>query len=277
MITEFKTYLENIKGYSHLTAIAYEKDVRAFARWIKLRKPNAHWSCITREDVDKYIVVTTQAGHKPSTTCRHLSSISALYRYMQREGYNVENPVRYESRPKVAERMPATIDMQTLLQGWSKTTGELHTIITILMTTGIRIQECLDLTWNDIKWEEKKILIHGKGGRDRYVYICDILNDVLMDIPATVNGIYKLFPTWTQRRVRKELFWTMREFANGQKVSPHVLRHTYATEMAKAGANVAQLANLLGHKDIKTTQKYIDMNQVEAQALATMYNPLKSN
>lgn len=276
MITEFKTYLESIKGYSHLTAEAYEKDCRAFARWMTLRKPNAHWKTVTREDVDKYVIAHSQGGKKATTICRHLASLSALYKYMQREGYDVENPVKYESRPKQPQTLPATISMQTLLTGWSKTTGELHTIITILMTTGIRLQECLDLTWDDIRWEERQIKINGKGGKQRIVYICDVLLEELRDIPATIARPWKLFPTWSQRRVRKELFWVMREFDNTATVSPHRIRHTYATEIAKAGANVAQLANLLGHNDIKTTQKYIDMTQVTAEAIATMYNPFKN-
>lgn len=276
MITEFITYLENIKGYSHLTAVAYEKDVRAFARWMALRKPNAHWSTITRADVDKYVVAHSQAGRKPATTCRHLASLSALYKYMQREGYDVENPVKYESRPKIAKTLPTTISMQTLLTGWSKTTGELHMIITILMTTGIRLQECLDLTWDDIKWEDKKIIVRGKGNKDRQVYICEVLMNELRDVPATMTRQWKLFPMWSQRRVRSEIFWVMRQFDTNCTCSPHRIRHTYATEIAKGGANVVQLANLLGHQDIKTTQKYIDMTQCDAQAIATMYNPFNN-
>lgn len=275
MINEFKTYLISIKGYSQNTSAAYERDLRAFARYQSMRNPEVRWSTITMADVDAFIVAQSSGGKKPSTMCRQLASISSFYKFLKREGYNVENPVRYESRPKIAKRMPHTIDMQTLMAAWSKTEGELHTIITILMTTGVRIQECLDITWDDIKWMDKEIVIHGKGGKDRKVYICEILYGELCDVARDKK--WKIFPSWSQERVRREMFWVSREFDNLNHYSPHTIRHTYATELAKSGANVAQIAAILGHESYKTTQKYIDMTNVAAKETAMKYNPLNNN
>lgn len=273
-INNFKTYLISIKGYSQHTAAAYERDLRQFARYTHLRNAEARWSTITMQDVDAWIVNNSKNGRKPSTLCRQISSIAAFYRYLKREGYAVENPVKYESRPKVAKRIPTTIDHNTMMQAWRKTDGELHTIMTILITTGVRIQECLDITWDDIRWEDRKIIIHGKGGNDRYVYICDILLWELQSVARDKK--WKLFPSWTQERVRREMFWVSQEFDNLKHFSPHTIRHTYATELAKMGANVTTIATLMGHQSIKTTQKYIDMTQMAAQQVALMYNPIKN-
>lgn len=274
MITKFKTYLTSIKGYSLNTAAAYERDLRQFARYTKLRTPEARWSTITMQDVDAWIISQSKNGKKPATLCREISSVAAFYRYLKREGYAVENPVKYESRPKVAKTIPHTIDHNTMMRAWRKTEGELHTILTILITTGVRIQECLDITWDDIRWEDRKIVIHGKGGTDRYVFICDVLLWELQTVARDKK--WKLFPAWTQERVRKEMFWVSREFDNLQHFSPHTIRHTYATELAKMGANVTTIGALMGHKSIKTTQKYIDMTQMETQQVALMYNPINN-
>lgn len=273
-ISNFKTYLVSIKGYSQHTAAAYERDLRQFARYTHLRNPDARWSTITMQDVDAFIVNNSRNGQKSSTLCRKISSIAAFYRYLKREGYVVESPVKYESRPKVPERIPHTISHDTMMQAWSKTEGELHCILTILITTGVRIQECLDITSQDLRWEDRKILIHGKGGVDRYVYICDTLLWELQTVGRDKR--WKLFPSWSQQRVRREMFWVSQEVDHLDHFSPHTIRHTYATELAKMGANVTTIGTLLGHKSIKTTQKYIDMTQMAAQQTALMFNPINN-
>lgn len=274
MITKFVTYLVSIKGYSKNTAAAYERDLRQFARYSKLRNADARWSTMTMADVDAWIIAQSKNGRKPATLCREISSISAFYHFLKREGYDVENPARYESRPKIAKRIPHTIDMNTLMSAWGKTEGELHTILTILITTGVRIQECLDMTWDDIKWEDRKIVIHGKGGKDRFVFICDVLLWELQSVARDKK--WRLFQGWSQERVRREMFWVSREFDSLKHFSPHTIRHTYATELAKMGANTTTIATLMGHESIKTTQKYIDMTQMRAQEVALMFNPINN-
>lgn len=273
MINDFITYLTSIKGYSQNTARAYERDLRHFAKYAKSRREDARWSTITMADVDAFIIAQSNGGKKPATLCRQISSISSFYKFLKRNGYMVESPVKYESRPKIEKTIPHTIAHDTMMQAWSKTSGELHAILTILMTTGVRIQECLDITWDDIKWEKRQIIIHGKGGKQRIVYISDVLLWELQTVAKDKK--WRIFPSWTQERVRREMYWVSREFDNLQHYSPHTIRHTYATELAKMGANVTTIATLMGHNSIKTTQKYIDMNQMETQQVALMYNPTK--
>lgn len=274
MISGFITYIKDIKGYSLNTAVAYEKDLRAFAKYLASHKEGARWSTVTLADVDTFIINQSNRGLKPATLCREISSISAFYKYLKREGYEVTNPVKYECRPKIAERIPHTIEKGKLLQALHKSTGELHTILTLLWYTGIRIQECLDITWEDIKWQERKIIIHGKGGKDRQVYMNDDLVKIMQ--AASKDKRWRIFPTWTQERVRREMYEIAREMPSLKHFSPHTIRHTYATSMAAQGANVAQLATLLGHKSIKTTQKYIDMSNVGTEQLALSFNPLNN-
>ena len=122
MINEFKTYLTSIKGYSPLTAESYGKDLTAFASWMRENKQAPRWSNVTRDDVDAYVKHLVSRGLKPATTNRHLSSIAALYNYMRREGMQVENPARYESRRKVAHHVPNTIPVEDIKRAIASST-----------------------------------------------------------------------------------------------------------------------------------------------------------
>ena len=100
MINEFVIYLRCVRGYSENTIRAYSADLQSYARWAKEQNESARWSTITREDIDRYLEHCSELELSSSTTNRQLSAISALYRFMQRNGLDVENPCKYESRKK---------------------------------------------------------------------------------------------------------------------------------------------------------------------------------
>ncbi len=266
MIQEFKDYLIGNRGYSENTAAAYSKDLATFAYYVRNARPGKRWSTIEKQDVDAYALWLSQTDHKPATICRHISSIAALYNWLKSNGRVESNPARYAVRPKVAQEIPNTIPYDVLFRVWKHTTGELHGIVSILTFTGCRVQEALNVTTQDIHWERRALTLHGKGGKSREVAICDWLMTALQD--AAHDHPFRLFPKWTQRQVRWELYNIMAQDTNVKQKSPHAIRHTYATIQAQRGANVAQLANILGHQSIKTTQKYIDMAAVDTRQLA---------
>ena len=260
MITRFISYLTNIRGYAANTAKEYEKDIRAFAHWMKTSKQDARWSTITREDLDRYITTEAERGLKPSTTNRKLASISAFYRWMKREGMEVENPCKYESRRKRPEQIPNTIPQKDLKAAYEHATGATRYLIGILMTTGIRIQEALDMTWENINTEDCSIKIQGKGGKSRLVYTT---TEVLEPVINALKYEQKRGKMWhiDQRKARTMIYEALRPYSNAAQLSPHAIRHTFATNIANKGGNVTTLAQMLGHKHIETTQKYIDMAQ----------------
>lgn len=271
MIQEFKTYLTAIKGYSEKTALAYGKDLRSFVKFMQEHDAAARWSTITREDVDAYIVHQQARGLKPATTNRHLAAIGALYAYMKRQGLDVESPTRYESRRKIENTLPNTISPDVLRKAYKKSAGVIHTILGVLMTTGVRVQEVLDIRVSDLDVMNKAIRISGKGGQHRLVYTtAEVMGD-LVSMSKNGSTFARVFPTWEQRDVRSALFAILRPMTNAPQCSPHAIRHTFATEVAKGGTNVTTLALMMGHKSIKTTQKYIDMSQQMTQQAFTNY------
>lgn len=259
MIKEYISYLRNIKGYSGNTAIAYEKDLRCFVNWMKLNKPNARWSTITRNDLDAYITDLTTRGLKPSSTNRRLASISGLYGFMKRNGLNVENPARYESRRKIGSTIPNTIPADEITATYNDAVGATKVIIGLLMTTGMRVQELLDMRYEDIDDTTNAIRIHGKGNKERVVYSSETALEVIKTAKA-MGYKGKIFP-YDQRTIRHMVWSSLSKHSQAPQLSPHAIRHSVATQLAKAGANATTIANLLGHEHISTTQRYIDMSQ----------------
>lgn len=272
MIDKFVNYLTSLRGLAENTAIGYEKDVRRFARWAQKNVEDARWSMITRADIDKYITAEVKRGLKPATTNRRLASIAALYNWMRREGYQVENPCKYESRRKRPRQVPNTIPAGDLQKAYQQATGATRFMIGLLATTGMRIQELLDMTWENINTENNSIKVTGKGGKSRIVYTTEEVLAPAKNALKYGQQHGKLFFI-DQRQARYMIWEALKPYSNARQLSPHAIRHTYATNIASKGGNVSTLAMLLGHQHIETTQKYIDMAQAplkETSELCTL-------
>lgn len=258
MIQEYISYLHNIRGYSANTCLGYEKDLKFFTRWAKENCSDARWSKLTREDIDKYIEYCVSCDLKPSTTNRRLAAISGIYRFFKRQGLDVENPARFESRRKVGERIPNTIPHKDLESAYEHAKGDTRLILGILIYTGIRVQELLDMTWEDINFDTCFIRIHGKGNKERLVWSHpDTLSELKKSTPSAERSGY-IFG-YTQREVRQMIWQALKPYSNAPQLSPHAIRHTFATNMAEKGVNAMTLQKILGHNHLETTQQYIDI------------------
>lgn len=262
MIQEFLTYASAIRGNAANTVTAYGKDLKEFATWAQANLQNPRWSAITRTEIDAYIEQLTREGKGASTTNRKLSSISELYKYMMRQGYDIQNPCRYETRKKIARTQPNTISMAQLYTAYQHAAGTAKLMLGILMDTGIRIQELLDIRKEDIDQQTNAIRITGKGSKQRTVYMRDETMTAINQLRPQQYG--KIFEQ-EQREARRIIFEALRPYSNAKQLSPHAIRHTYATHLANRGVNVSTLAKILGHDSIKTTQRYIDMSLTEIE------------
>lgn len=273
MLTRFENYLRNIKGYSERTCSEYAKDLKAFALWTKAHKVGARWSTLTRQDIDEYISMRAKEGIKPSTTNRELAAISALYRYFIREGLMTSNPARFQSRRKVGFHLPNTIPSEDLQKAYEHSVGVVHVWIGLLSTTGIRISELLGLKWEDIDFKTCAIEIHGKGSKDRLVYTTPEYLDLMRQAYERNPTEGRIF-RYSERDARHMLWEALKPYSRAKQLSPHAIRHTFATSLARQGVNVATIATILGHNRIATTQKYIDMAQMDCRAVSAQYSPL---
>lgn len=273
MIQNYLSYLSNLKGMSPNTVVAYQKDLSNFASWAKHNIKDCRWSMITRDDIDRYVNAMVEKGLSAATTNRRLSAISGLYNYFHRQGMLVDNPCKYESRRKIGSRCPNTISISDLRVAYQKSRGAVKTMLGILITTGIRIGELLSITWEDIDFLSSRISILGKGSKGRVVYTTEEVLSSLRNYKDahTVGGtIFR----YTQRECRYMIYLALRPYCCARQLSPHAIRHTFATNIASAGGNVTQLAQILGHTNISTTQYYIDMSNIATRDITLSNNIL---
>lgn len=275
MLTRFENYLRNIKGYSERTCSEYLKDLKAFARWAKAHKDDARWSTLTRSDIDDYISMRAKEGIKPSTTNRELAAISALYRFFIREGLLKTNPARFQSRRKVGFHLPNTIPSEDLQAAYKNSFGVVHVWIGLLSTTGIRISELLGLNWEDIDFKTCALEIKGKGNKERLVYTTPEYLDLMRQAYERCPAEGRIF-RYSERDARYMLWEALKPYSRAKQLSPHAIRHSFATSLAKQGVNVATIATILGHNRIATTQKYIDLAQMDCKAVSAQYSPLNA-
>lgn len=275
MLTRFENYLRNIKGYSERTCSEYLKDLKAFARWAKANKQDARWSTLTRSDIDEYITMRAKEGIKPTTTNRELAAISALYRFFIREGLLKTNPARFQSRRKVGFHLPNTIPSEDLQAAYKNSVGVVHVWIGLLSTTGIRISELLGLNWEDIDFKTCALEIRGKGNKERLVYTTPEYLDLMRQAYERNPTEGRIF-RYSERDARYMLWEALKPYSRAKQLSPHAIRHSFATSLAKQGVNVATIATILGHKSIETTQKYIDLAQMDCRAVSAQYSPLNA-
>lgn len=261
MIREFATYLESVRGYSPNTIQAYTKDLVMFSKWAKAHIQGARWSTITRDNIDAYLEHQVAQGLKPATTNRHLAAISAIYRYFQRQGLRVDNPCQYESRRKQAQTIPATLSANDIAKAYKRAHGVRKTLLGLLATTGARIQEVLDLRFEDIDFENNTLHIMGKGSKERIVRTDAKVLETLKGVKEQLCASGRIFYI-SQRHARYMIYEALAPYCKGNSLSPHTIRHTFATELAKAGENVAAIAKVLGHSHIETSQKYINLAEI---------------
>lgn len=273
MIQEYMNYLENIKGYSPNTISSYVKDLHNFVEWARFNIAGARWSTITIIDIDKYITDMAKAGMKPATTNRHLSALSGLYRYMKREGLMTENPCHYESRRKIAQTIPNTIPLKDLKIAYENAHGVVKVMLALLISTGIRIQELLDLEWNDINFVDNSLRIHGKGNKERFVYTNSEYLETLRMVYQYQCQKGKIF-LMNQREARRMVFDALKPYTKAKQLSPHAIRHSFATHLANEGVNASTIGAILGHQQLDTTQKYIDLTEAPVRTILQNHNIL---
>lgn len=265
MLTRFENYLRNIKGYSERTCSEYLKDLKGFTRWVKANKEGARWSTLTRKDIDDYITYRANNGIQPATTNRELASISALYRYFIREGLLTSNPCRYQSRRKQPKRLPNTIPAEDLKAAYDNSFGLVHVWLGLLATTGIRISELLALRWEDIDFKACSLEIMGKGAKERIVFTSPEYLELMRQAYERHPAEGRIF-NYDQRDARYMIWQALKPYSRAKQLSPHAIRHTFATNLAGNGVNVVTIASILGHNQIDTTQKYIDMAQMDRKS-----------
>ena len=257
------------RGLSKNTLAAYRADLNSLARWLTGRGKNLSEG--DRADLLDYIAWRVEKGARPRSTARQLSSFRRFFRYLVREGVLSADPTARISMPKVGRPLPKALpeeEVEALLEAPDVKDPLGHrdrTMLEVLYATGLRVTELVSLRLSQINLNQGVVRIVGKGGRERL-------------IPLGEESLEWLFPTRRGDRMTRQAFWhIIKRYAGkadiSSSLSPHTLRHAFATHLLNHGADLRVVQMLLGHSDLSTTQIYTHVARERLKDLHARHHP----
>ena len=269
-IEEFLKYLDIEKNYSSNTITGYEEDLKEYFKYLEKEKKD-----ILKTDykfVRSYLTYMFDLKYSKKTISRHISTLRSFYKYLLSENIINKNPMILISNHKLDKKLPNFLyydELEILLNIPDKSTVlgiRDSLILELLYSTGIRVSELINIKLNDINFSDKKILILGKGNKERYVLYGNTLSEVLdlylknsrskLNKDSEYLILNKNGDRITDRGVRYIINNIIKKGEVKYHVSPHTLRHTFATHMLENGADLKSVQELLGHSSLSTTQVY---------------------
>lgn len=266
MISEYINYLSSIKACSEHTSRAYRSSLISFVNYMVSYKTDARWSNISRTDVESYISYMVACEKQPTTIKIHKAAICGIFRYMIHNGYIQDSDVFFAQSPKLHITEPNIIDYKDINATIDDANidTDTRTIILLIAETGLRISEVLSLRPLDFDKANKTITITGKGSRLRHCYYSNRIADMLNKYYRYNKRCDNLF-SGNERVIRKKIWMALHKHSNAIKTSPHIIRHSFATQMISNGMSLINLQGILGHSDITTTRKYINAQSLSGQ------------
>ena len=271
-LTDYLDYLKYQKNYSDYTIISYENDIVEFLDYIE--SEDLFFKDIEYSDIRFYLMyLKDKKNDNNSSIDRKLSALRGFYKYMANEGIVKTNIFSLVSGPKKSKKLPRYFEyneLQELFLVPDRRTplGQRDLLLLeMLYATGCRVGELVSMRISDIDKSSRSILILGKGNKERYVtygeYCEEALNNYLSDGYITLNskGLDYLFlnnqgGVLTERGVRFILDKMIKSTSINKNISPHMIRHSFATHLLNAGCDLLTVQKLLGHESIKATQIY---------------------
>ncbi len=287
------TFLDSLwleKGLSENTLKSYRHDLQAFVDW--LFENNQSVAGVSRADINLYLSHRLQKGLKARSTARSLSCLRALYRYMLREKLIENDPTLRVENPKLGRPLPDTLtemDVEQLLAAPDLETPlglRDRTMLEVLYACGLRVSELTELRLGQINLRQGVIRILGKGSKERLVpmgeeainWLTRYLADARGELLKNNLGQDVVFPSNRGVAMTRQTFWhRLRKLAASagiqKKLSPHTLRHAFATHLLNHGADLRVVQLLLGHSDLSTTQIYTHIAQQRMKELHQQHHP----
>ncbi len=287
-------------GAATNTLLAYGRDLKDFAAWLEHRKTSFEQA--DRDRIEAYLIDCDAQGLSRATRARRLSAIKQLYRFAFEEGWREANPAIQIKGPGRKKQLPKTLDVpevDRLLEA-ARQTGRSPAdrirntcLMELLYATGMRVTELVSLPVSSARGDPRMLLVLGKGGKERMVPLSPPARDALAvwlrdrdkaeDASVEKGGTRSkfLFPSRGKsgHLTRHRFFLLVKELAvqggvSPEKVTPHTLRHAFATHLLANGADLRSIQTLLGHADIATTEIYTHVLDERLSELVLEHHPL---
>ncbi len=304
-IEQFLEMLSAERSAAENTLMSYQTDLNLFFEFLP---PAMALNQINADHIRGFLAFQMASGNMVSTQARRLSALKQFFKFLQQEKQLDNNPADIIDSPKKQHNLPKILSIdevnQLLFAAQSRaekgvqslTKHEKHQrfycLLEILYATGLRVSELVGLRLGQVKFDEAMLLIKGKGGRERLVPLGDAAHKVLVDYLQFVNQDKKqvaktsdfIFASRgalghiTRQGFAKELKLLATKInLDSSKVSPHVLRHAFASHLLENGADLRAVQQMLGHADISTTQIYTHILDERLKKLVFEYHPLSQS
>jgi integrase/recombinase XerD len=277
------------RGLSQNTLGAYRADLMTLGRG--LSEQGKSIDLADKADLLAFIAKRVESGAKPRSTARQLSSFRRFFRYIMREGLRDSDPTADIEMPRIGRSLPKTLseeEVDALLNAPNTDEPLGHrdrAMLELLYATGLRVSELINLKQSQINFNQGVLRIVGKGDRERLIpltdesqrWIRDFIDGPRMEILLERQTDY-LFPTRRGDRMTRQAFWhIIKRYAAKagvrKKMSPHSLRHAFATHLLNHGADLRVVQLLLGHSDLSTTQIYTHVARERLKDLHSEHHP----
>ncbi|UWQ09176.1 site-specific tyrosine recombinase XerD [Aliiroseovarius crassostreae] len=281
------------------TLLAYGRDLKTFSDHLETKG----FSDVTREDIENFMVECDALGLAQSTRARRLSSIKGLFRFAYEEGWRSDNPALQIKGPKRVKSLPKTLDEQQVdallaaARQFGRSTSDRcrnTCLMELLYATGMRVSELVGLPVSSARGDPRMLLVKGKGGKERMVPLSPPARDALADwlllrdeqeetqrIEKKIPPSPFLFPSRGKsgHLTRHRFFGLIKEISvaagiSPDLVTPHRLRHAFATHLLAHGADLRTIQTLLGHTDVATTEIYTHVLEERLKSLVLEHHPL---
>lgn len=278
------------KGLSENTIQSYRLDLSAVANWLETQ--NLTFETLDAIDLQSFLGERLNLGYKATSTARLLSALRKFFQYLYREKYRTDDPSAVLTSPKLPSRLPKYLTEQQVTDLLNSPCVEVplelrdKAMLELLYATGLRVTELVSLTLDNISVQQGVVRVIGKGNKERIVPMGEeaaywIKQFMLYGRAALLDGQPSdvLFPSRRGTQMTRQTFWhRIKHYAiladiDSEALSPHVLRHAFATHLVNHGADLRVVQMLLGHSDLSTTQIYTHVAKERLKHLHERYHP----
>ena len=293
LLKDFKNFLKFERNLSENSTQSYIQDLQKLIRFLSDNNINKKISEINSNVIREFVYQQTKLI-KPSSQSRLISSLKNFFDYLIIEKIIFINPINSIQYPKIATKIPETLSTQEIdklidyLKKSKKNSLRNCTILEVLYSCGLRVSELTNLNISDIFFDDFLIKILGKGRKERFVPMSKIVKDMIKDYlnSERFNTITKkgfediLFLNNRGEKLTRVMIYTILNIAKKgtgikKKVSPHILRHSFATHLIENGADISSIQHMLGHTNVSTTERYLHVSKEHLVDTIKRFHPKK--
>lgn len=293
-IENFKNFLRLERGLSQNSINSYEYDLNLFKSYLKSNSINISPLECDSETIKRYLY-SELSTKKTRSMARGISALKSYYNYLVFENLIKISPLSDIDTPKLEKKLPEVLTENEILK-IINSIDDNHpfsirnrAIIEVLYGTGIRVSELIDIKLSNLFFEEKILKVKGKGDKERFVPIGNVAsNSIKIYLEERINN--KIEPKYSdvlflnrygRQLTRAMIFKIIKDLCEisgiEKKISPHTLRHSFATHMLKNGADLRSIQLILGHENINTTEIYTHLDKFHLEEVLKKYHPRSKN